>query len=81
MPGEKEKYQLLRDQSYYYHFKRGIYVNRQVHKVFSREAIDDHDIAWLRQRIREDRPKTEWTFYFNQVPDDDVKREIEGELG
>lgn len=70
------KKQILEDAGYAYSFDRLSYINRDRHKVFSIEFIQDHDEAELRTRINEDVPAGEWRFYFNSPPSEAVKREF-----
>ena len=72
----KEKEKILREAQFHYHFERSLYFNRQQRKVFSIEAIEDHDVDWLRDRVQQQNPGDEWLFFFNTPPSDSVKIEI-----
>ena len=76
MPESTEKERILQEAGYHYHFERSLYFNREQHKIFSVEAIDDHDIAWLQERIGEPNPGSEWLFSFNSAPSEETKRSI-----
>jgi len=47
---------------------RELWVSREQRKVFSHDALRDHDSRWLHDRLREAVPKGECFFYFNVVP-------------
>ena len=57
-----------------------MYFKRSARKVFSEEAIDDHETEWLRQRIKEENRPKEWVFYFNSPIEETRKKEIVAEL-
>lgn len=80
MSTSKSKEKILEDNGFKYHFIRMIYFNRKTRKIFSFEAIDDHDEAWLMQKIQE-KNKEQWQFYFNNPPPSDaIKMEVIREL-
>jgi hypothetical protein len=80
MPGQANKRELLEHAGFVYNFDREVYFNRTARKIFSVEAIEDHDPTWLRSCIEEDNGSTEWRFYFNSPPSDIVRQELVGEL-
>ena len=55
MPGriDKQKQQTLEENGYVYNFRRMIYINHSSKKLFSYEAIRDHDLNWIKSRITE----------------------------
>jgi len=75
-----EKEELLRRSEYRYNFHRMVYINRAAKKVFSVEAIEDHPVEWLAERI-EENTSGEWRFYFNEAPSAAVVRDFLVELG
>lgn len=76
-----EKKQLLANAGYVYIFDRDIYVNRDQKKVFSIEFVEDHSEVELRQRIDELTGGEEWRFYFNGMPSESVRYDLEHYLG
>jgi len=56
-------------------------VNRDAKKAFSLEFIDDTPEEELTKRVHESTDVSEWTFYFNSIPTEGVKRELERILG
>jgi hypothetical protein len=80
MSTSKSKEKILQENRFRYHFNRMIYFNKETRKIFSFEAIDDHDEAWLLQKIREANTE-HWQFYFNNPPpSDSIKNEVIREL-
>ena len=75
----KSKKQLLEEAGYKYNFDLEIYFNKQFKKIFSLNAIDDHDEAWLVDRLAE-TTKNEWKFYFNEPPSEKIEKNILSEL-
>ncbi len=71
-----EKDRILESAGYFYDFNRDIYLNRESKKIFSLEAIEDHDVAWLNTKIQENNETGGWVFNFNELPDSDVQQEI-----
>jgi len=69
-----DKEQILNNAGYKYIFDHEIYFNKKTKKIFSLEAIEDHDEKWLDQCIHEET--NSWKFYFNSDPGDNVKDEI-----
>ena len=57
-------------------FERDVYFNRETRKIFSLEAVEDHDDEWLRERMIEPNVAGGWRFYFN----DPVPEELRGEI-
>ena len=72
----KDKYDLLEDRGFRKHFKNALCYNRDIKKVFSIVAIEDHGVAWLRAAIESPNDTGTWQFYFNQPVNDDVRREL-----
>ena len=70
------KKRVLEDAGYAYSFDRLSYINRDAHKVFSVEFVQDHTEAQLRDCVNEPTPPGEWRFYFNVPPSEAVKREF-----
>jgi hypothetical protein len=71
------KDQLLEEAGYRYYFERALYVNRRTKKAFSIEFVEDHTDEQIRARIEENGSGGEWKFYFNGVPSDFVRHELE----
>ncbi len=80
MSTDAEKIALLKDAGFRYDFDREVYFNRRIHKVFSLEAIEDHDETWLKTRLEEEGSPEEWHFYFNTNPSQAVRSELVAEL-
>ncbi|MGA7523920.1 MAG: hypothetical protein WBW84_15825 [Acidobacteriaceae bacterium] len=76
-----KKNDILREANYRYDFDRDLFINRAAMKAFSIEFVDDHREDELRRLIQEDTNGNGWKFYFNSVPSDGVKRELERVLG
>ena len=55
---QKEKRQLLQDSGFRQDFKRDLYLNRKLKKVFSSVAVKDHRLDWLRTGI--ESPNNRW---------------------
>jgi hypothetical protein len=71
---DKDKYDLLSKNDFQNHFDRAMYFNRRTKKIFSLEAIEDHDLEWLRIRIESPNNTGTWQFYFNRnVPQETIK--------
>ncbi len=80
-PSEADKMRLLEQGGFRYDFNREVYFNRASRKVFSLEAIEDHDKEWLREKIHEEkRGEDRWLFYFNSPPAEAVEKELLAEL-
>lgn len=76
----EEKEKILLNGGYKYHFERMIYFNLKTKKVFSFEAVDDHPVAWLQERMNKNN-KHEWEFYWSiETPNDRVKQDVIREL-
>lgn len=71
----KDKIALLRKEGYSYDWSRRIYYNREVKKVFSLEALGDHDMRWLKQHLKESS-SSRWHFYFSLGPSEAVKNDL-----
>ena len=80
MSTDKEKIAVLKDAGFRYVFERAVYLNRQMKKVFSLEAVEDHDEAWLRKCIGEATDAGDWKIYFNGTPSDAVRRDLSAQL-
>lgn len=74
------KKDILERSDYGYNFMRMVYFNRKAKKVFSVEAVEDHDENWLQARIAEENGSQEWKFYFTREPSQAVQRELVSEL-
>jgi len=75
------KQQILDDAGFSYNFDRKIYLNRKTKKIFSVEFVQDNDEKTLEDRIREHTDGKKWRFYFNKMPPETVRRQIEAVLG
>jgi len=65
-----------------YNYHKRVYYSRASKKIFSVQFIDDHDVATLESKIREDTRENGWKYYFNSgEPPDNVKRQVEAVLG
>ena len=69
----KEK--ILRSNGYKYDKIHTIYINASDKKVFSEEAVSDHDENWLYQKIHKDNDG-KWEFYFNDSIKESTRQEI-----
>lgn len=76
-----QKKEILEKANYRYNFSRDIYYNRGARKVFSLEAIEDHDSQWLSEKINTATVGDQWQFFFNTDPSEKIKAEILRELG
>jgi hypothetical protein len=75
-----EKEELLESSGYRYLFDRMMYVNRDTRRVFSFEFVEDHSKQEI-QTLLDTLPTTEWVFYFNAPPSDEVRRELAEAFG
>jgi len=75
------KRDIMKDAKYQFNYDRALYVNRDAKKAFSLEFIDDTPEEELTKRVHESTDVSEWTFYFNSIPTEGVKRELERILG
>lgn len=75
-----DKDEVLKSAGYRYNFDRMVYINRATKKVFSVEAIEDHSVEWLSDRIAE-KNNGDWRFYFNEAPAPAVVRDFLSEFG
>ncbi len=75
---EDEKEKLLKTHGFVFQFRREIYYNPRMKKIFSIEAIDDHDLGWLKRQINETH--SGWRFYFDDMPSNVVMNEILQEI-
>jgi hypothetical protein len=71
-----EKDKILEEAGFLYEFNRDVYFNRYTKQIFSIEAIEDNSMDWLRTMIQDRNDTNDWVFYFNELPDADVKQEI-----
>jgi alpha-L-fucosidase len=78
---ENEKYEFLSEHGYMNHFDRGLYFNRDSKKLFSIEAIEDHDMNWLRKSVETLNTKQTWQLYFNQPISPESIKKIINEFG
>jgi hypothetical protein len=76
----QEKAERLESHGYVFVFRRMIYVNPDEKKLFSAEAIDDHDIRWLEQRLAEPSLGDAWMFFFNTPPSESVRQQLLADL-
>jgi hypothetical protein len=63
---EKQKYEFLSEHGFQNHFSRSLYFSRELKKLFSIEAIEDHDMDWLQKCVLSENKTGSWQFYFNQ---------------
>ncbi len=75
MNGDKEKLDILKRNNYKYMFDRELYFNREARKIFSREAIEDHDVKLLKDRIEEENV-SEVMIYFNGPVSEEIVEEL-----
>lgn len=70
------KDQILAEKGYKYDFNREVYYSKKAKKIFSVEAIKDHDVAWLKTSLA--CPSDDWKFYFNRDPSSNIKEKLIG---
>ena len=80
MEDNSRKLAILKGAGFRYHFDREIYVDRQSRKVFSLEAIEDHDEVWLQRCVDENIDQDKWTFYSNSPFSEEIKDALIVEL-
>lgn len=78
MANRGHKIDLLKEGRFRYHFDREVYYNPRLRKIFSLEAIEDHDERWLKRWI--DEPRADWKFYFNKEPTPAIRQLIIREI-
>jgi len=71
---DQQKLELLKLNSFRYQFDRELYFNREKKKIFSSDAIDDHDLEWLTLKITENND--DLAIYFNEAPSADIVAEL-----
>lgn len=77
-----DKINILRNVGYFELPKREMWVDRNGRKAFSRQALRDHDIAWLYERFQDRVPAGSFNFYFNHPEGKGIAcREILAEIG
>jgi hypothetical protein len=75
-----KKSELLFAANYRYNFDRDLYVNRNARKAFSIEFVDDMPEETIRKKIEEANDENEWKFYFNDLPSEGARRQLESDL-
>ena len=50
-----------------------IWIEQTRRQAFSENAVSDHDMSWLNERLAETVPEVEFWFYFRDLSDDPVK--------
>jgi len=75
------KRDIMKDAKYHFNYDRALYVNRDAKKAFSLAFIDDTPEEELSRHIEESTESSGWKFYFNSVPTEGMKRELERMLG
>lgn len=68
----KEDY--LINHGFRYDFNREIFYNKKSKKVFSIEAVKDHDKQWLELSLKD--PNNDWEFYFNNDPSINIREQL-----
>lgn len=77
-----QKTNILRSVGYFELPKREMWVDRDGRKAFSRQALRDHDVAWVYDRLQDRVPAGSFYFYFNHPDGKGVAcREILAEIG
>jgi len=74
------KYIVLDEEGFWFHPHGSVYVNTYKRKIFSRDAVEDNPLSWLRESILEDSRQHGWQFYFNTPPDEDKARKVLKEI-
>ena len=72
----KKKIDMLRGNGYSFDWKREIYYSKETRKIFSREALEDHDLQWLEGCLSAPNHPSEWNFYFNSPPSEAVRSNL-----
>ena len=75
MNSDSEKLNILRENNFKYILDRELYVNREMKKIFSREAIEDNDVQWLSDKISE-RNINDIMIYFNGPVTNEIREEL-----
>ncbi len=80
MTSDNRKHNILTANGYQYNFVRGLYYNKKTKKVFSDQALDEHDEDWLIDKINE-KQGGEWKFYanlyFTKILMEDVLKDLQ----
>ena len=69
-----ERYKLLKESGFRKDGKTGTYFNPQVKKLFGRESVADHALAWLRSALEESNDTGTVPFYFNQPVQEETRQ-------
>jgi hypothetical protein len=72
MNNDTSKFIVLNEEGFWYHPNRSVYVNTYKRKMFSREAVEDNRLAWIREGIAEESMPDQWQFYFGTPPDEET---------
>lgn len=75
-----KKSEMLFAANYRYNFDRDLFVNREAKKAFSLEFVDDKPEELVRKGIEAPTAESGWTFYFNNFPPENVRRQLENDL-
>jgi hypothetical protein len=76
MSDNTSKYIVLDEEGFWYHPNRSIYVNTYKRKMFTREAVEDNPLGWIRESIAEESIPDQWQFYFGTPPDEKTIRDV-----
>jgi hypothetical protein len=74
------KQHILDEAGFVYNIDRRVYFNPNSKKIISVQFAQDNDEDLLERAIRDETNGKEWKFYFNSMPPELVKREIEASL-
>jgi hypothetical protein len=74
MIDDLEKIAILQSNNYVRLFDESIYYNTYTKKVFSEEAIQDHDLLWMKEKLDEKNEDT--VFYINGSIDNNTVKVI-----
>ncbi len=75
MISDSQKLKVLEQYGFRYHFKRELYFSRDRRKIFSREAVEDHNSEWLKEKIEENNIH-DIMIYFNGPVNVEMKNEL-----
>ena len=74
---------ILRSMGFVLIRKRGLWVSHELRMAFSYEALQDNDQTWLRRRLNERVPPTDFVFHYSQRYPEDLQEctKILNEIG
>jgi hypothetical protein len=77
---DRQKYDFLAASGYVRHPRRLAFFNSESRKIFSLQAVEDHDVEWLKAGIAAPSAPVAWQLYFNEPATGEVLEDLRNEL-